>query len=86
MEIGAEDLDTEAHLVAGDAAAHADTSSGAYAREILIVELEANRRPRLTRVYGRKGLEDMAWLGAHGDPRTPNTLFRSSAHVVGRAG
>jgi hypothetical protein len=72
--------------VTGDAAANADSSSGPQAWEILIVELEAHRRPHLARVDGRKRFENMAWLGAHGDPGTPDTFFGSGAHVVGRAG
>ncbi len=86
MSSGAQDLDAEAHPVTGEAAAHSDSRPGAEAWEILIVELEAHRRPALARVDGRQGVENMAWLGAHGDPRTPDTFFRSSAHVVGRAG
>jgi hypothetical protein len=84
--IGAQDLDTEAHPVPGDAAADSDSSSGTQAWEILIVELEAHRRPRLARVDAGQGFEDMAWLGTHGDPGTPDPFFPSSAHVVGRAG
>jgi hypothetical protein len=72
--------------VSGDAAAHSDARSGTQSWEILIVELEAHRRPRVARVDGRKGFEDMAWLGTHGDPGTPDAFFCSSAHVVGRAG
>jgi hypothetical protein len=86
MSIGAQDLDTEAHSVPGNAAPYSDSSSRGQTWEILVVELEAHRRPHLARVDGRKGFEDMAWLGTHGDPRTPDTVFRSSAHVVGRAG
>jgi hypothetical protein len=43
MQIGAHHLDTEAHPVPGDAAAHSDSSSGTQARKILVVELEADR-------------------------------------------
>jgi hypothetical protein len=84
--IDAQDLDTEAHPVSGDAAAYSHSRSGTQSWEILIVELEAHRRPRVARVDGRKGFEDMAWLGTHGDPGTPDAFFCSSVHVVGRAG
>ena len=84
--IDAQDLDTEAHPVPGDAAAHSDSSSRGQTWEIFVVEVEAHRRPHLARVDGREGFEDMAWLGPHSDPGTPDAFFRSSAHVVGRAG
>jgi hypothetical protein len=86
IQIGPQDLHAEAHPVTGDPAAHSDSSPSGQAWKILIVELEAHRRPHLARVDRRKGFEDMVWLGAHGNPGAPDTFFRLSAHVVGRAG
>jgi len=86
MRIGAQHFDAETYALTGDAAAHPDASSGAQTWQLGRIEFEPDRRPRLARVDNGQRFEDAAWLGAHGDPGTPNTFFPPSTHVVGRAG